>query len=98
MKWTRLRPFVGRRRHCRSPFRLVTLAATSVLALSALPGPAASGAPAARTPSAGFSLRQQEGTWRLVTPDGLPFFSLGVCCVQPGVARKHFDPENPGYA
>jgi len=50
------------------------------------------------THRAGFALRQQEGLWRLVTPGGQRFFSLGVCCVQQGFARKDFDPENPGYA
>ncbi len=45
-----------------------------------------------------FSLRQQGSNWWLRTPDGLPFFSLGVCCVTQGLAREKFDPENPGYA
>jgi hypothetical protein len=57
------------------------------------------------TPSTGtpvgsppFSIRQQgEMAW-LVRPNGERFFSLGVCCVDRGVARAEFRPENPGYA
>jgi hypothetical protein len=46
----------------------------------------------------GFGLRQIEGRWWLVSPAGQPEFSLGVCCVDQGVSRKDYDPENPSYA
>jgi hypothetical protein len=45
-----------------------------------------------------FSIRQEEGAWWLVSPQGQRFFSLGVCCVDQGYSRKEYDPENPGYA
>ena len=45
-----------------------------------------------------FSIqRQAQAAW-LVRPNGERFFSLGICCVNQGVARKDFDPANPGYA
>jgi hypothetical protein len=45
-----------------------------------------------------FSIQQQAQTAWLVRPNGESFFSLGICCVNQGVARKDFDPANPGYA
>jgi hypothetical protein len=45
-----------------------------------------------------FTLSQQNGTWWLVRPDGTRFFSLGVCCVNPGDAFLDYNPKNPGYA
>ena len=45
-----------------------------------------------------FSIQRQDTGWWLVSPEGQRFFSLGVCCVQPGASRQSFDPENPGYA
>lgn len=45
-----------------------------------------------------FCLRQQDGTSWLVKPDGGKFFSMGVCVVDPGVSREHFNPANPAYA
>ncbi len=45
-----------------------------------------------------YSLRQQKGVWWLVTPEGKPFFSLGVCCVTPGDTFLDYNPQNPGYA
>src|SRR5262245_11280497 len=46
----------------------------------------------------GFSIQRQEPGWSFVSPEGKPFFSFGVCCVQQGTSRDEFDPENPGYA
>lgn len=46
----------------------------------------------------GFSIRQQGETAWLLRPNGEPFFSLGVACVNQGVSREEFDRANPGYA
>jgi hypothetical protein len=46
----------------------------------------------------GFSIVTQDANSRLVRPDGKPFFSLGVCCVNMGSARDRFNPTNPSYA
>ena len=45
-----------------------------------------------------FSIARKDSGWWLVSPQGLPFFSLGVCSVNQGASRQSFDPENPGYA
>jgi hypothetical protein len=65
----------------------------SLAAVSAAP-------PAQRHPQTGppFTLRVQNGTWWLITPQGKPFFSLGVCCVTPGDPWLTYSPDNPGYA
>jgi hypothetical protein len=34
----------------------------------------------------------------MVSPQGKPFFSLGVCCVNMGTPREKYDPHKPGYA
>jgi hypothetical protein len=44
-----------------------------------------------------FSIRQDETGWWLVSPDGKPFFSRGVCVITQGQARESFDPNKPGY-
>jgi hypothetical protein len=50
----------------------------------------------ASTPA--FTIAQNDsGSW-LVSPQGKPFFSLGVCSVSQGAERQSFDPENPSYA
>ena len=46
----------------------------------------------------GFSVRREGERWSLVTPQGKPFFSLGVCCLFQGPAHNDYDPENPSYA
>jgi hypothetical protein len=46
----------------------------------------------------GFSIRQQGETAWLLRPNGQPFFSLGVACVNQGASREEFDHANPGYA
>jgi len=45
-----------------------------------------------------FALVQSNSMWRLTTPQGRPFFSVGVCVTTRGTSRETFDPENPGYA
>ena len=45
-----------------------------------------------------FALRQRDGAWWLVDPGGRPFYSLGVSCVDRGVPRDDYDPDNPPYA
>jgi hypothetical protein len=45
-----------------------------------------------------FSLQRSNSTWRLVSPEDSPFFSVGVCVVTRGASRDELDPENPGYA
>lgn len=59
------------------------------------PDPRAVSGPVAHPP---FSLQSQNGVDWLVRPDGRPFFSLGVCCVNMGVSRNDFTSTNPGYA
>jgi hypothetical protein len=87
-------------------YRLAALAA--ILCYGSLIEDAASaqtrGTPAAtqgqegKATAKGFSLRRDQARWSLVSPDGKPFFSLGVCCVSQGPSRADYDPENPGYA
>jgi hypothetical protein len=48
--------------------------------------------------NAPFSLRQRDQAYWLVKPNGEPFFSLGVCCVNQGASPKQWDAANPGYA
>ena len=45
-----------------------------------------------------FSIQHQDGMAWLVRPDGQRFFSLVVCCVDPGVSRAEFRADNPEYA
>ena len=45
-----------------------------------------------------FSIQKLDDAWWLVSPEGKPFFSRGVCCVIPGASREKYDPENPEYA
>ncbi|NWF88348.1 MAG: hypothetical protein HXY50_02690 [Ignavibacteriaceae bacterium] len=45
-----------------------------------------------------FSLKQFNDQWWLVTPEGKPFFSRGVCCVNTGLAFDEYNQSNPGYA
>jgi len=68
-------------------------AAGLVLTLGAFPGRANS---AAVHPP--FVLQQSNSIWRLASPEGKPFFSVGVCVTTRGATREHFDSENPGYA
>lgn len=45
-----------------------------------------------------FSIQQHRGVDWLVDPAGQRAFSLGVCCVDQGIARENYRPERPGYA
>lgn len=78
--------------HCREAaaltVRLVLIATCLALGLSC--GIAETTAP--------FSIEQHGETSWLVKPDGQKFFSMGVCVVDPGASRDHFDPNNPQYA
>jgi hypothetical protein len=71
-------------------------AATYVLFVGVVAGWAAT-ANGSPTPKP-FSIQQRDEITWLVRPDGERFFSLGVCCVNMGVSRKEFDPNNPAYA
>jgi hypothetical protein len=44
------------------------------------------------------TIQKRDSNWSLITPQGEPFFSVGVCVVTQGDGRENFDPENPGYA
>ena len=69
----------------------IRLALTATcLALSLSCGKAQTAAP--------FRVQQQGETSWLVKPDGREFFSMGVCVVDQGVSREHFNPANPAYA
>lgn len=43
-------------------------------------------------------LHSGSGAWTLVSPQGRPYFSVGVSCVDQGLVRAEYDPENPAYA
>ncbi len=55
-------------------------------------------APAPVKTGPGYSIKQIDGVWWLVDPLGKPFFSRGVCCVNPGIEFKDYTLKNPGYA
>src|SRR5215475_10019459 len=48
--------------------------------------------------AAPFSIENQGSTSWLAKPDGKKFFSMGVCVVDPGPNREHYNPTNPAYA
>jgi hypothetical protein len=48
--------------------------------------------------AAAFSISSERGQWSFVSPEGRPFFSLGVCVLTQGTTKEQFDLENPGYA
>lgn len=64
------------------------------LLLALMPG----GLGAAPDVTAPFAVRQMDGRWWLLDPEGSRFFSRGVCCVHQGTSRDTDDPENPSYA
>jgi hypothetical protein len=45
-----------------------------------------------------FRVGEHDGAWWLMRPDGARLFSVGVSCVDRGLARGEYDPENPAYA
>ena len=73
-------------------WRLVRLLPVS-LALAVFPAGAQS---ALNAPP--FTLQQSNSVWRLVSPEGRPFFSVGVCVTTRGTSREKIDADNPGYA
>ncbi len=48
-------------------------------------------------PGRSFVIEEKDGVSWLCRPNGQRFFSLGVCCVDQGISRENFDPDNPGY-
>ncbi len=78
----------GRSRPARSIVAFLSVAL--VLMLSSKPDIRAASPP--------FALQTSNSVWRLVSPEGRPFFSMGVCVATRGTSREHFDSENPGYA
>jgi hypothetical protein len=62
-----------------------------------LPAPRQSIKPA-DPPTTRCILRQDPNGWWLVSPQGKPFFSLGVCMLNQGVKKEEFDPAKPSYA
>jgi len=42
-----------------------------------------------------FSLQRTDSLWWLVSPEGKPFFSLGVCVVTRGLSKEDLDPGGP---
>jgi len=45
-----------------------------------------------------YSVKEINGIWWLIDSEGKPFFSSGVCCVNPGLTFDEYTPDNPGYA
>ncbi len=45
-----------------------------------------------------YRVARQDGVWSVVAPDGRPFFSLGVDCVERGAAREAYRADRPRYA
>ena len=45
-----------------------------------------------------FALRDDDGQWSLVAPDGRRFYSRGVCVLDEGTPRAEYSPERPAYA
>ena len=79
------------------PRALITaliLAAATPLCWSAAQSPRGRSA----STNAPFTLAKRAGGWSLVSPQGQPFFSVGVCVVSQGAERSVYDAENPGYA
>ena len=56
------------------------------------------GASAASSNTPPFTLSRDGTQWWLRSPDGQPFFAVGVCLVTRGASRESFNPTNPGYA
>jgi hypothetical protein len=45
-----------------------------------------------------FTVGEILGQWRFISPEGIPFWSLAVCCTGPGSTKKDYNPKNPSYA
>jgi len=84
-------------RQCRRWAASITFA--SLAGFSCLSGFASWLSPEPLQPSTPpFSIKQDGSGWWLVTPEGKPFFSLGICVASQGASRDSLDLENPGYA
>ena len=44
-----------------------------------------------------FEVQKASGRSAFVTPNGVKFWSFGVCCVDQGTPREKYDPKNPSY-
>jgi hypothetical protein len=51
-----------------------------------------------KNPAGPYAVRHDGARWSLVSPDGKPFFSLGVCVLAQGPARDAYKNDNPAYA
>ena len=69
----------------------------SLLFLGILGHPIVSIANAPET-SSYYRVEQHENIWWFVSPDGKPFFSMGVNVVDMGAPREIYDPKSPEYA
>jgi hypothetical protein len=45
-----------------------------------------------------FTIENRQHGWWLISPDGSPFFSVGICVLSSGSSHDSYDPENPSYA
>ena len=45
-----------------------------------------------------FTLEQRGERWWIVSPEGNPFVSKGICVLTQGTSREYYDNENPSYA
>jgi hypothetical protein len=51
-----------------------------------------------QNPAKPYSVRHDGQRWSLASPDGKPFFSLGVCVLAQGPSRDSYKNDNPAYA
>jgi len=49
------------------------------------------------TSSTTYSLSNKNGAWSFTSPQNKSFWSLGVCCVNPGTTPAQYSPANPSY-
>ncbi len=66
--------------------------------LTGIPGFNIFGQPEASAAAPPFLIRQDDSGYWLVSPDGNPFFSRGVCVITQGISREQYDPNKPGYS
>lgn len=45
-----------------------------------------------------YQVEQRKGIWWFVTPNGKPFYSMGVDVVDMGASQASYDPKSPEYA
>ena len=86
-------------KECRRRFPIAFLILLLTAALTGRPGRDSGQASIlnpASAPATRCSILHTNQNWWLATPNGRPFFSLGVCCVNRGLSREEFDAEAPG--